>query len=491
MRACAAALVASLSIALGCSSSHSDGTPPRGGPPFASGSRLAARVYDGGDGARMFIGWRDTMLDIDCAWRVAADGRWRCLPALPEPRAYLTDMDIVHADPTCSSPHLVLPSAMAPVPRWALLPPDAPAFCGEDLRPVRVVGVAGAVALGPDLFARVGPECISTTVTPPYVIHAVGREEPPGTFVGADLVVEPRDARLAARVLVADDGARFAIGAYDREADRPCTSLSFATDRCVPLTLAWDAGRFGDASCSIPVAYSSDGAPASGGEDCAPLAAITGWRCGGGGASVRSIEAEASGEYERDAAGACSDARLAHHRTWTFGGELDLPTLGVALAGTGRLRASVLATATGAPIAAAGGIWFPYFEDTALGVRCSVATACDGRTVCMPDASGPPDPSTLRFADAACTVPLVSVWRGPSECPPGPLPRYARFSPDGAATCVDPREIHEIGSRHDGTTYVIRDSSCVTGDPLEVGYETWTIGAPITTPLAEITERLE
>src|SRR5688572_33384336 len=41
---------------------------------YENGSRLRARVYAGTDGAKQFLGWRDTQLGVDCAFGRVADG---------------------------------------------------------------------------------------------------------------------------------------------------------------------------------------------------------------------------------------------------------------------------------------------------------------------------------------------------------------------------------------------------------------------------------
>ena len=47
---------------------------------FQSGTRLKMQVLTTADGAKMFYGWHDSQLDIDCQFEAAADGQTRCLP---------------------------------------------------------------------------------------------------------------------------------------------------------------------------------------------------------------------------------------------------------------------------------------------------------------------------------------------------------------------------------------------------------------------------
>jgi len=50
--------------------------------PWKSGSRLRARIWDGGDGAKLFMNWEDTKLGIACLFLKGADGTWHCQPDL-------------------------------------------------------------------------------------------------------------------------------------------------------------------------------------------------------------------------------------------------------------------------------------------------------------------------------------------------------------------------------------------------------------------------
>src|SRR6266849_3862412 len=50
--------------------------------PWQSGSRLRARIWEGGDGARLFQGWWDDKLGMRCVFALADDMRVRCLPEI-------------------------------------------------------------------------------------------------------------------------------------------------------------------------------------------------------------------------------------------------------------------------------------------------------------------------------------------------------------------------------------------------------------------------
>ncbi|HVV82997.1 MAG TPA: hypothetical protein VHE35_07945 [Kofleriaceae bacterium] len=78
---------------------------------YQSGARLKMRVGTTPDGAKTFLGWRDTMRDEDCAFAIAADGAQRCLPGAAA--TYTTDL--FWGDAACTTVHLATTAAGCPV----------------------------------------------------------------------------------------------------------------------------------------------------------------------------------------------------------------------------------------------------------------------------------------------------------------------------------------------------------------------------------------
>src|SRR5438445_11879794 len=56
---------------------------------YASGTRLQARVFDGGNGAQSFIGWQDTQINEPCTYVRTSSDTWRCLPGAVTGLAWL------------------------------------------------------------------------------------------------------------------------------------------------------------------------------------------------------------------------------------------------------------------------------------------------------------------------------------------------------------------------------------------------------------------
>lgn len=66
---------------------------------YQSGTRIKARMLVTADGAKSFVGWRDTQLGVDCVFAKASDGKMRCLPF-----GNWTTSSIAYGDSGCTSP---------------------------------------------------------------------------------------------------------------------------------------------------------------------------------------------------------------------------------------------------------------------------------------------------------------------------------------------------------------------------------------------------
>lgn len=82
-------------LLLGCGSAPDGGADagPGGATQefYRSGNRIKARFLVTPDGARSFVGWRDTERDEDCDFKLASDGKQRCLPSGATATGVFTD----------------------------------------------------------------------------------------------------------------------------------------------------------------------------------------------------------------------------------------------------------------------------------------------------------------------------------------------------------------------------------------------------------------
>lgn len=71
---------------------------PAGYSALASGTRIKARVGTTPDGAKLFLGWHDAELGVDCEFRPTKDWSTRCMPVGPYTNdLYFTDHSCTQA----------------------------------------------------------------------------------------------------------------------------------------------------------------------------------------------------------------------------------------------------------------------------------------------------------------------------------------------------------------------------------------------------------
>lgn len=142
--------------------------------PFTSGTRLRVRKVTGDDGSVQQLGFFDSTLNVACAFGVASDGSWRCLPT-----TYTSVSTTLYDDAGCTKTVAV-------------------ATCsGEALYAREPVGTAcnGAATFyavtgihtGP-VYQQVGATCMQATL-PGFTFHDVGAVVDVGTFAkGAESI---------------------------------------------------------------------------------------------------------------------------------------------------------------------------------------------------------------------------------------------------------------------------------------------------------------
>ena len=146
-----------------------------------SGTRLKMRVGTTPDGARAFLGWRDTLRNDDCFFQYAADGAQRCLPSGATIGAFFRDAGCTQALGFVSLG--ACPSV--PQPKYAT---KYDALCaaanryGQRIYPVTGIHT-GAIFTG-------SPTGCSATTIPGYVFYTLGTEVPPTDFAAATETLE-------------------------------------------------------------------------------------------------------------------------------------------------------------------------------------------------------------------------------------------------------------------------------------------------------------
>lgn len=218
-------------VCTGCFSSFPPDTPE-------SGTRLRARMLRPESGEPRFLGWHDSELGEDCAYRRTVDGALRCLPYAPLVRPD----QMLFLDATCAIGVAVQSpcwdSAFAHVAEF----PCAPTTIHTLGEAVSVVGV----------FTRDAEGICVPHEGDVREVQLIGDEIPPERFVAAELV-PPEDGpeRLASGRLVAEDGSGTRIAPYDRVRERFCTYPVFESPGLAEVPCVDSTARTftGGASC--------------------------------------------------------------------------------------------------------------------------------------------------------------------------------------------------------------------------------------------------
>jgi hypothetical protein len=454
-------------------------------PPFGSGTRLRARIYDGGQGAEVFVEWQDTELDLPCSFRRARDGELRCLPHGGNPFEPVP-LEGKYIDAACTEE----------IWQWFFgRPAVLPAFstgvamfeqpCGEPSYAVRKLGQR--VPAGSPAFRR-DPSTGACTAAVDGLVgdgYAFGDEVDPNLFVrGSREMLGP--GRLRPLRIDADDGAFERIGVWDAELDTDCSELSSGV--CTPTRWAWPSTLYLDGACTttadmydpsqqLSVIPDVCSAP----QFVADPSSID--ECGR--RQPRHYELREQlppgSTFTRDMSGECVPGQLSRGNSYARGPELPSGWLAPVTAGrvgTGRLRRTTYTTAEGTRLDSAK---LPVFFDEATGSSCYRAKTCDGGYAC--NAEG----NRIAYDDARCTHPLF-IASGTADC----ALTATLAALEVAGKCWDGRLV-EIGEPLERKTVWVRDFDGTCVESALEAHRSWVAHATSASPFsaAPLVERLE
>jgi hypothetical protein len=352
---------------------------------MTSGARLRAKNYVTDDGAKQFVNWFDRQRNEDCAFKLASDGLFHCLPLSADnsPLSYL--------DAQCTTPALFLPPATCRTPPAYSVPPSGPGCHAT----YQVYQAGSAMMPAPqNYYTRTNTGQCNMRPVGTGEVHALTQVDV-SMFVAAELVRPSATGRLAGTYLLSEDGASERIGWYDSTTNGPCTAheSNDGTRRCVPepgATLI-PGGYFSDAMCTTLLAYGTD-------EDCYNGSAYV-YESVVNGCDVRTKIDVRNDEFtspKHMAAMMCVAATLpADGHTYAIGAEVPAATfagLTTSNSGTGRLQ-KVVDVADDQVSMQVGGEWF----DTMRSETCTFGLAGDGIIRCLPGAQ-----AGNYFDDAGC-----------------------------------------------------------------------------------------
>ena len=155
--------------------SNEGGRGPMPALGYENGSRLRARVFVGDDGSRQFLGWRDTELEIDCAFQKSPNGVYRCLPsgAASVSASFFTG-------PSCSTGAILATCGAAP--SYAL------ENVGSSCDPAYVVHEVGPSLS--NLYVLNGAQCNAIGIPDGFTAYADGGSMQSSVFAAATVAVE-------------------------------------------------------------------------------------------------------------------------------------------------------------------------------------------------------------------------------------------------------------------------------------------------------------
>jgi hypothetical protein len=246
-------------------------------------------------------------------------------------------------------------------------------------------------------------------------------------------VHEPRDARLAAVVRIADDGSRQVTSHFDLQRQADCNPREHQGDpfACIPEDRAYIEYFFADDKCKVPAAYH----PAYAQPTCGrPPKIIQNSSPDFSDGYFETGDEVTTPIFRKDGLDCNPYTSVGDPNATYFGvGDAvpwaDFPQLSSKNEGTGRMTITVLRGADDELVSREA------FFDTTLDVNCGVGQAIDLKQHCLPSRSY----SVNRFADDKCSQALFSVNAG-APLPDG-LVYLASAAPGGGVA------IFEIGAK--------------------------------------------
>jgi len=418
-----------------------DVVPVTAEPLVESGTRLRARWLDGGGGARLFQGFRDTDLDIDCTFEFLGDGVAHCVP-----EAAITPY---FSDPGCSQP-VGLDDACSPgVPSYArsLETVESAETCRTESR-FTYYPIDPDAPLGLSLvYYDFGNGCLPLDLDAFYMTYELGPALDPSTFAGATAEIAALSGPLDREYLEAEDGATQPTWLID-DAFGVCFYDGFDEPRCAPI-MEPSAGyqAFTDAECAVEV-------PDVGLDIHAPscLDPVVVSRYDGATCEQLHYQAEPfEADYVR-VNGECVDGDLGDaFQTGAVIPRTEFAPMEYLGVGSGRLQAITWAV-DGHPVAQRNLVW-----DTELEIGCE-PKLMDGVQRCMP--TDTVETQVGAFADAGCTELLVE-WFG--QCA---APEFStEYKEHPICSVTPPVAVYRRTEQYlEPTAYLLEDEDCVAID---------------------------
>jgi hypothetical protein len=306
----------------------------------------------------------------------------------------------------------------------AIAPPEGPATYAI-VRPrdactgaPRIFKAGEAKRIVPRVFD--GTSCVRGPAE--VLVQSLGEPVSLDAFVAGHEVVEVRGPRIATIVVVAADGARVEIGAYDRQRGQPVRFDDRSSPRWVPARVAFDgagAPVFEDAACTARVATKIAR------EATCPLDAALVFEDVCGRARFHELGPRRTSVF---AGAACAAESAGDTFAFSIGAPIDPASFATAFvveSGTSEMLRRGFAGPAGA-VALWGELIDPMSREP-----CEPALAIDGVIRCLPTVSA----ELNLFADDACSTPAFTL--PVDDCSSSPRPRFVRVPTEAGARAFE------------------------------------------------------
>jgi len=413
-------------------------------PLFESGERLRARLWDGGDGAQIFIGWYDTELETECYAIRLADGQIRCTPRWGHAGTF--------GDPECTQLVYDLPPGCVDTPDYSLAPVLDGWCAAEGLPRHELYEIEERLADGPTFYLDADGGCHQSSSE--TVRYALVPGDASAFVTFSESVVE-YDDRVGVKLLSGKDGSHQVYQAIDLESGYGCGAwYQDPVTMCVPpVGLGIRDDLYTDEACDdagVAVDYQS-------GQGCEPQYAFTSDALFSLGDSLP------ASSISQESAGSCEPWESFGATAYEVGGPLPegtFPSVQLGAIGSGRLSLPTMETLDG-KLLVAGAVY--GWDDAELG-KCYPRRTTQGDLRCSP-ADGGTDVGRY-WTDAACSGQTLHREGAPEIEAAGTL-RRVYIEQECGERLVD--HVMEIGAEYSGPVYRYdsEDDSCtsVDGDP--------------------------
>lgn len=435
-------------------------------PEWRSGTRLRPVVTTEGH-VKRFSFFHDTTLGVDCRFTPMSDGALHCAP--------METQVIEYSDAGCTQPMVVVSHCELPLARYYSSAFDPQARCG--LPSVFEVGPSMVPAARYEVKAGV---CTQSPVTADHDYFAVTRFLAPSELVSATESREARGARLMMSHLEGDDGSRQPYFIKDTAMGMGACSPRIASDgqlRCLPDDVALMGSDYAGPSCE-PVATKQGFLHVETCND--PPTAVS-----------MADPASCFRQYfevGRNVPGPgypspqCNTAPYPvgpGATYWQRGPSIpdrDFALISYSITGGTSLVRKDPTVATGERLEA------PLFWDSVHQAACDSQPTADGKTRCVP-LNPNYEYSMIRYTDAACTSPVVGVFRCDLRGP------FAWIYDDAADACHMGRvHVHSLGPIVP-VSALYRQPGCVPDNSSTIPFRT--LGPEITNELIELNDVME